>query len=763
MSEHLRHTGQHQLRHHWIETSPFNKIIKSTPFEISASWNSLLNDELLPHHLNASYDHEPGFWKATKSNISQIEKALDYLVPVSLDQRSFSSISLPFEYFPVWSNSELANHIKKILTRRPHDDLEGYLENRLFIQAAVLILNEFYDQEIFVDHPFFFEIRKPEWKASKYYKAVSHYNFLKVEREGPAPPIDDLDYISHNLDNIDIWANALKISDYRFSGIVYHQFFDVTEEFAISKIKFLLLDSDAFVAKGSFDNIIPWLSSYLDTEELTVGSFYLDGYNIPENVQENHLLVRNLKPEQLVKEGSVYYTALKEARNVIIPKMNHLQHKSEVEQALISAGFNSLAVLPLYSENQAIGFVEIASKTSNQINDVHEPKLRELNPLFEVQARRQFEFYESQINRIIMEEFTAIHPTVEWKFLEVARNHQLHLSKGEPADIEDVVFKDIYPLYGQADIMGSTRIRNRATEKDLRVNLERAISILKKASRNFDNVLIRHYIRIAQQQVHSLDDGLDSNEETNITRFILDKLIPFFNEVLVDLPTVNEELLDYLQSIDHDTGMYSPHRREYQLSMSMINELILDYLNSEEEELQKIVPHYAEKYRTDGIHYDIAVGQSLSPHHKFTEAHLKSLRLWQLESMCQIIRRLERQRPELPFDMKVACMILVYGLPITIHFRKDEKQFDVESGHNVQYQIVKKRIDKSLIAGTNERLTQHMKIALVFTSEDDKEEYMEYYEYLRGEGMIEADIEKFELETFIGLEGLTAWRFTVKL
>ena len=54
----------------------------------------------------------------------------------------------------------------------------------------------------------------------------------------------------------------------------------------------------------------------------------------------------------------------------------------------------------------------------------------------------------------------------------------------------------------------------------------------------------------------------------------------------------------------------------------------------------------------------------------------------------------------------------------------DQKQFDVDGAYNVRYEIVKKRIDKSYIKGTTERLTQAGKIAIVYSNDSDATEYL---------------------------------------
>ena len=90
----------------------------------------------------------------------------------------------------------------------------------------------------------------------------------------------------------------------------------------------------------------------------------------------------------------------------------------------------------------------------------------------------------------------------------------------------------------------------------------------------------------------------------------------------------------------------------------------------------------------------------------------------------------------------------------------DEKQFDVDGSYNVRYEIIKKRIDKSNIKETNERLTQAGKIAIVYLQEEDKQEYMRYLEYLISKGCIEPEIEDLELDRLQGAEGLHALRVT---
>ena len=78
----------------------------------------------------------------------------------------------------------------------------------------------------------------------------------------------------------------------------------------------------------------------------------------------------------------------------------------------------------------------------------------------------------------------------------------------------------------------------------------------------------------------------------------------------------------------------------------------------------------------------------------------------------------------------------------------DEKQFDVDGSYNVRYEILKKRIDKAVVKGTNERLTQAGKIAIVFLQEKDKQEYLDYLQYLVDKKYIDSEIEDLTLENY---------------
>jgi hypothetical protein len=126
---------------------------------------------------------------------------------------------------------------------------------------------------------------------------------------------------------------------------------------------------------------------------------------------------------------------------------------------------------------------------------------------------------------------------------------------------------------------------------------------------------------------------------------------------------------------------------------------VAEVLDEEEHRTQALLPHYFEKYKTDGVEYNIYLGQSILQKGNFDPLYVKSFRLWQLITMIDIARKTHQLVPELPMALETTQLILCYSNPFAIMFRMDEKRFDVAGAYNIRYEIVKKRIDKSTCEG----------------------------------------------------------------
>ena len=76
---------------------------------------------------------------------------------------------------------------------------------------------------------------------------------------------------------------------------------------------------------------------------------------------------------------------------------------------------------------------------------------------------------------------------------------------------------------------------------------------------------------------------------------------------------------------------------------------------------------------------------------------------------------------------------------------------------------MKKRLDKVHIRGTQERLTQPGKIAMVYSNPKEAEEYQEYILFLQNKRLLLPGVEFLELEELQGVSGLKALRVDINL
>jgi hypothetical protein len=217
----------------------------------------------------------------------------------------------------------------------------------------------------------------------------------------------------------------------------------------------------------------------------------------------------------------------------------------------------------------------------------------------------------------------------------------------------------------------------------------------------------------------------------------------------------------YFESLDEKTGSFYQERKKFDNAMSIINKRLASVLDKKQIEAQQIYPHYYERFKTDGVEHNLYIGASIAPTRPFDSMYLHNLRLWQLQTLCEMELEHHQLKESLPYELDVTSLILVFSSPLSIRFRMDEKRFDVDGTYNARYEVVKKRIDKSNIKGTKERITEKEKITIVYSQNSEEAEYLKYIKYLQHKKILEPSIEQFEVEDLQGVSGLRAIRVKV--
>jgi hypothetical protein len=236
-----------------------------------------------------------------------------------------------------------------------------------------------------------------------------------------------------------------------------------------------------------------------------------------------------------------------------------------------------------------------------------------------------------------------------------------------------------------------------------------------------------------------------------------------FRHLKATEPSLGEKIDAYFAALDPELGMVYHHRKEYEQSISKINDTLARFIDKEQAAAQKVYPHYFERYVTDGLEFNIYMGQSISPRKKFDDIYLRNMKMWQLTVLAKAARVTYELEKELSHLLKTTQLILSFNQPLSISFRTEERKFDVDGAYNTRYEIVKKRIDKVRIKSNNERLTQPGMIAIVYSQARDAAEYTEYIEFLQNKGLLKAEIENHDLEELQGVSGLKALRVAVDM
>lgn len=608
----------------------------------------------------------------------------------------------------------------------------------------------------------------------QYYAVHLNTDFMEVTAKAELPQVDFRQLHAHIKEGIEyeVLETLLPLSLFHFSGICVLTVSDVTAQKAVENIDNNRLSRTLSNDLTSYKNVIQSLKTLVGSNKIEFDLFpFVKVNNEPvygyakggTGILFKVWGEQRLSPELFRKYAKSYFSNPNAFFSPDISKeedqaYSFLTHFSQL-------GVRSLALLPVFYDHKPVGVLAIHTWGDDTFD---EATLAVLEPAIPAIARLQqiyIDEFNLEIENIIKEKFTSIQPAVQWKFNEVAWHYLHDRKKGLPEKIEKIQFCDVYPLYGAVDIRNSTIERNNAIIADLDNQLNLLTSTLDALQQEHGSVLLEEMIYKCGKWHDTLAQGqLNANDENRLTLFFREEAAPYLTHLLLGEQNGNSTIVeDYLAAFRDFNSTEYGNKHALEVSMQMINTVINNYFETEKEQLQYLYPCYFEKFRTDGVEYDIYIGQSLAPNKPFSHFHLKNLRLWQLSSMAAIARLTHSLLPSMPKPLQTTQLIFVHNHTIDISFRADERKFDVEGAYNIRYQMIKKRIDKVHVRDTKERLTQPDKIVLIYFDEKDVEDYLPFIQYLQEKGTLCNDLEAVVLEDLQGLSGLKALRVGVAM
>lgn len=768
------------MNHHLFKESPFQTIISfhklieileeietsDVPYRSNYARAVLEEVNAIPELRNGITDYND-----IKKHEVLIQHLLSDLFPTALTQNEIKAVTIPFQNFTF----NYTERFKKILAAAGSNfdmTIRGFDEHQFYINNCCLILKGYYNQNVNFDTPFFYDI--PDKKGiTCHYRILYNADFMEIIPTEKAIPLnqEDIDLLIDNYKDIALWKEKFPKGSWILKGFGIVNLFDATTENAISILKTNLLKSDTKKI-GSTLIIENIFKSIFKIENLHFG-FVI--YNSEEEKfikpsQYSSDIKSFLMPETQEIDcsnsffGCSFENLLENNEPFIISNVEQFAQipgSEKMGMHLLKQNIKSCIFAPILKEGKLLGILELVSEKPRELNSVNSAKLDLILPYLIDTIERYNTDKQHQVEAIIQREYTTIHPSVYWKFKRESEKYFETINHTKDYIFKEIVFKEVYPLYGQIDVKSSSNFRNETVKEDLKKQLSMLLNII-SAENEISNLMLLEQRKFElQSQLQELNEPLKADTEQQIQRYIETEIHPLLRNPKSSLKTKKLEEL-YFENVDEKSGMFYHERKKFDSAMAIINKKLANVLDQKQIEAQQIFPHYYERFKTDGVEHNLYIGASIAPTKPFDILYLHNLRLWQLQTLCEMELEHHYLKTSLPYELDVTWLILAFSSPISIRFRMDEKRFDIDGTYNARYEIVKKRIDKAHIKGTLERITEKEKITIVYSHSQEESEYLKYIKYLQFKNILEPEIEKFEIEDLQGVSGLKGIRVKVK-
>ncbi|MET1054152.1 MAG: GAF domain-containing protein [Pedobacter sp.] len=635
-----------------------------------------------------------------------------------------------------------------------------------------LILKRFYNFTLGGQQDTIKSIVDQQTRLLRYYRMNIDNRFLEITAKGDLPELSlerVKEYMEDESSSIELLKKVIPPEMFSFEGLSIVSLTDVTSEYALEAIKNTIIEHNQCLEGWNNSVIVTALKSLVGSPAIEFSLLPYMRLNKKTLLYSHEgfesVIIRQARLNGLPENE---YTLLADSfiahpRRLIFTDISKVDADEFPLLKLISdSGIHSYGLFPLYYNAKLVGCLEVFTHDPLAFNGSILSNIEAAFPLLAQLYQNIIVDFNNEITSIITDKFTALQPSVQWRFIQVAYDYMKSGAAEKNLPIDRVYFEDVHPFYGAVDIRNSSIERNLMIRRDLYAHFEVLEVTLDNLKSKIPQDFAESFPRQKSAWNHKSFDEMSDREIMKTDDYLQRQLPAYFN-MLVDEHPETKELIDEYFALTRQGGKIYENRDNYELSMQMINHALNRRLDEFNAELQEIYPCYFEKFRTDGVEFDIYLGQSITPEVRFNQYYLTDFRFRQLKTIAEIAQITGNLTPHLPIPLETTQLIFVYDKLIDIGFRLDEQRFDVEGSYNIRYQMVKKRIDKAHVRESTERLTQPGKIAIVYFNHAEAQEYLGYIHRLQEQKLLSDVIEYIDVEELQGVEGLKALRVEVAM
>jgi hypothetical protein len=540
----------------------------------------------------------------------------------------------------------------------------------------------------------------------------------------------------------------LSPENYAARGFALIEGVDVTEREISKALVQLLVSRESVLEPSKFNKAHGLMKQLFDADGSLLLSAESSEAKLFRGLDQPEWEVTTYAVEAL--QDSVFVQATSGGDVLNIPDLT-LVNTTQCEQDILDGGVRSLLLIPLVmrsttladSTAQMIGIIGLTSNRPYAFDQADCSNATTLIPALTAAMRHT-----------IQDRFTNIHPSVRWRFEQEAERR----SWGLPPS--PILFENVYPLYGISDIRGSSEERNRAIQQDLLQQFHLALAVVEAVCTDVNNALVHQMKLDLEDYIAHLHQGISVDSEVTLLSYLSEQIEAHFPCFAQHSPAAALAIEQYQNALHSEHQCVYSARAVYDQTITHINQLLRQTWNQWQTSMQAITHHYCDIEATDGIDHMIYAGKAIDP--EFTDFQLRSLRYEQLRAMCDCARQSFTLKEKYDTDMVITHLVLVQAFTVDImHDENTERLFDVRGTRDTRYEIVKKRIDKACDAETGDRITQPGMLTIVYSTNDEWQEYRQYLRYLQREGIVGEALEQGLVEPLQGVSGLKFARVEV--
>ena len=378
----------------------------------------------------------------------ELRKLLSVIFPEPLQKNEIKAGSIPFTNILFNPTTRFQKTLENAGSKFKFQ-IRNTNEELYYIHACIFILNFRYGVKFKSPRTYFVEIPNEETKNVYHYRVMFNGDFSQIEPVNPKFSLskEDIELLRNNAHNIEIWKEIFPPNSFVFKGFGVISLYEVTMDKVISDLKTELLHPDIFQSETRMRSIKSKVSRILEMPDLELGMFTVeeDSETVGcfKDVQFKSLVLQFEKDapmtecfcsygnNEILSLKPIFFTNLTKLKAEVNPQV----------QRLAKHGIRSYVAIPVRLDNGLIGAIEFGSPHINEINSVSIDKIMDIIPIFTVTMQRWMVEHETIMESIVQQNFTVIHPSVEWKFFEVAEKLYNDRQTNGTAAIEDIVLK----------------------------------------------------------------------------------------------------------------------------------------------------------------------------------------------------------------------------------------------------------------------------------------------------------------------------------